>query len=391
MTWPIVSLSELIDPTKGSLVSGPFGSNIGSRFFVEDGIPIIRGNNLSKGDKRFIDGGFVFLTEEKAAEFSNCIARPGDIVFTAAGSIGQVGIIPKERRYDYYIISNKQIRARVDRSKAIPEFVYLWLSSRKMVRHIEAQNNGGAVPLLNLGLIRRLPVPLPPLAQQERIAQIISEMDSLVENNRRRIALLEEAARMLYREWFVHFRFPGHEHVEIIDGRPEGWERRPLGSVLNLKRGFDLPVGERIAGGIPVYGSTGIVGEHNEPKVTSPTLITGRSGSLGTVCFVDDPCWPLNTSLWVTEFKAVSIYFAYFMLSELNLAKFNGGASVPTLDRKVAHAAHVVVPTHLLATLFDEQIRVLFAQRKLLDQQNYKLSQARDLLLPRLMNGEVAA
>jgi hypothetical protein len=91
VTWATTSLGELVDPAKGSLVSGPFGSNIGSRFFVEDGIPIIRGNNLSKGNKRFIDDGFVFLTEEKAAEFSNCIARPGDIVFTAAGSIGQVG------------------------------------------------------------------------------------------------------------------------------------------------------------------------------------------------------------------------------------------------------------------------------------------------------------
>nr|WP_249797033.1 MULTISPECIES: restriction endonuclease subunit S [unclassified Bradyrhizobium] len=196
---------------------------------------------------------------------------------------------------------------------------------------------------------------------------------------------------MLYREWFVHFRFPGHEHVKIADGIPDGWERRTLGSVLNLQRGFDLPIGDRIPGGIPVYGSTGIVGEHDTAKVNFPTLITGRSGSLGTVCFVDDPCWPLNTSLWVTEFKAASIYFAYFLLSEMNLAKLNGGASVPTLDRKVAHAANVVIPLPRLTSLFDEQVRVVFAQRKLLEQQNKKLAQARDLLLPRLMTGAIAA
>ena len=111
--------------------------------------------------------------------------------------------------------------------------------------------------------------------------------------------MLEEAAWLLYREWFVLFRFPGHEHVKVIDGLPKGWERRTLGSVLNLQRGFDLPVNRRIPGGVPVYGSTGIVGEHNATKVAFPTLVTGRSGSLGKVSLVDDPFWPLNTSLWV--------------------------------------------------------------------------------------------
>jgi type I restriction enzyme, S subunit len=195
---------------------------------------------------------------------------------------------------------------------------------------------------------------------------------------------------MLYREWFVRFHFPGHEHVKIIDGLPEGWERRTLGSVLTLQRGFDLPVDSRAVGGVPVYGSTGIVGTHNTAKVNFPTLITGRSGSLGTVCYVDEPCWPLNTSLWVKEFKAASIYFGYFLLSNMKLENFSGGASVPTLDRKVVHAAKVMIPPSFLTALFDEQVEVLFNQRKLLHQLNEKLAQARNLLLPRLMSREIA-
>jgi type I restriction enzyme S subunit len=268
--------------------------------------------------------------------------------------------------------------------------VLKWLYYRLRQLDINRMNSGGAIPSTSREDFYAAEIRIPSLTVQRWIADILSAYDDLIENNRRRIALLEQAARMLYREWFVHFRFPGHEHVKMIDGLPEGWERRPLGSVLNLQRGFDLPVGDRDPGSIPVYGSTGIVGEHNVAKVSVPTLITGRSGSLGTVCFVDDPCWPLNTSLWVTTFMAVSVYFAYFMLSELNLAKFNGGASVPTLDRKVAHAASVIIPNPLLASLFDEQAKILFAQRKLLDQQNHKLAQARDLLLPRLMSGEIA-
>ena len=89
MKWPLAKFEEVALPVKGSIVSGPFGSNIGSRFFVAEGVPVIRGNNLNFGQRRFIDDGFVYLTEEKAQEFRNCEAIPGDLIFTAAGTIGQ--------------------------------------------------------------------------------------------------------------------------------------------------------------------------------------------------------------------------------------------------------------------------------------------------------------
>jgi type I restriction enzyme, S subunit len=282
------------------------------------------------------------------------------------------------------------IRARLCPKRCDPMFYYYWFRSHLGRGRIRSIVSGTNVKGIRGSDLKKLKVVNPDIGTQQRIVSHIKSYDELIENNRRRIALLEDAARLLYREWFVYFRFPGHEHVKIIDGLPEGWERRSLGSVLTLQRGFDLPVGSRVAGGVPVYGSTGIVGEHNVPKGIFPTLTTGRSGSLGTVCFVSDPCWPLNTSLWVKEFKAVSVFFAYFMLSNMNLAQFNSGASVPTLDRKVVHAAKVVLPTSFLVSLFDEQVEILFSQKKLLVQQNQKLVQARDLLLPRLMNGEIA-
>ncbi|KQM71687.1 hypothetical protein ASE72_09195 [Sphingomonas sp. Leaf20] len=246
------------------------------------------------------------------------------------------------------------------------------------------------MPLLNLGLIKRLPVPLPPFKTQQRIAAILSAYDDLIENNRQRIALLEEVARQLYKEWFVRFRFPGHEHVKIIDGVPEGWERLPLGDVLTLQRGFDLPVSDRNEGAAPVYGSTGIVGFHDVAKVDAPMLITGRSGSLGQVRFVSIPCWPLNTALWVREFKRASAWFAYFLLSEMGLEKFNGGASVPTLDRKVAHAAPVLLPSVRLLETFDETAQHIFKLIDNLARQNKQTARVRDLLLPKLMSGAIA-
>jgi type I restriction enzyme S subunit len=103
MKWPLAKFEEVALPVKGAIVSGPFGSNIGSRFFVEEGVPVIRGNNLTFGQRRFIDDGFVYLTEEKAQEFRNCEAVAADLIFTAAGTIGQVGIIPQDARFEFPI------------------------------------------------------------------------------------------------------------------------------------------------------------------------------------------------------------------------------------------------------------------------------------------------
>lgn len=308
----------------------------------------------------------------------------GTLCITIAANIAETSILDIEACFPDSVIGFV-----ADPEKADTRFVkYLFDAVLKI--QFKTFTQGAAQDNLSQGKLLSIKFPVPDLVVQKRIADILSAYDDLIENNRRRIVLLEDTARLLYREWFVHFRFPGHEHVPLSGGLPEGWERRTLGSVLTLQRGFDLPLAKRLPGAVPVYGSTGIVGEHSVPKVSFPTIITGRSGSLGHVCFVDDPCWPLNTALWVKEFKAVSVYFAYYLLEGMNLRQFNGGASVPTLDRNVVHAANITLPPKLLISLFDEQAATLFAQIKLLLQQNQKLGGARDLLLPRLMNGEIA-
>ena len=389
MSWPLVKFEEVALPVKGAIVSGPFGSNIGSRFFVDEGVPVIRGNNLSFGQRRFIDDGFVYLTDEKAQEFRNCEAIEGDLVFTAAGTIGQVGIIPPGARFERYIISNKQLRVRCDSSKVNPLFIFLWFTTQEMRQHIINKNSGSTIPLINLGILRGLPVPLPPIEVQEQIASALAAYDDLIENNRRRMALLEESAGLLYREWFVRLRFPGFEHTPTIDGMPVGWERLPLGDALILQRGFDLPTQARQDGTVPIYGSTGILGFHDKAKVSAPGVVTGRSGTLGEVQHVADDYWPLNTALWVKEFKRVTPLFALFLLREMDLRQYNGGASVPTLDRKTVHKVQILVPSIPLLRTFDEFAADAFAQIKNLNIQTQKLRTARDLLLPRLMSGEL--
>jgi type I restriction enzyme, S subunit len=109
-----------------------------------------------------------------------------------------------------------------------------------MRKQFRTVSKGATQDNLSLAKILSFPLRVPPLSIQREIASIVGGYDDLIENNRRRIALLEEAARMLYHEWFVHFRFPGHEHVKIIDGIPEGWERRTLGEIALVRKGKNI-------------------------------------------------------------------------------------------------------------------------------------------------------
>jgi type I restriction enzyme S subunit len=164
----------------------------------------------------------------------------------------------------------------------------------------------------------------------------------------------------------------------------------PLESALVLQRGFDLPSQDRSDGSVPIYASTGVNGTHNVAKAKAPGVVTGRSGSLGKVHYVHEDYWPLNTTLWVKEFRRVSPLFAFFLLASLRLDQYNGGVSVPTLDRKVVHKIEVVVPNSKMQALFSDYVLPMFTQLRTLGSYNDKLRTARDLLLPKLMSGEIS-
>ena len=394
-------------PVKGAIVSGPFGSNIGSRFFVDEGVPVIRGNNLTFGQRRFVDDGFVYLTEEKAQEFRNCEAIEGDLVFTAAGTIGQVGIIPPDTRFERYIISNKQLRVRCDKSKVSPLFLFLWFTTREMRQHIINKNSGSTIPLINLGILRGLPVPLPPLEVQEQIATNISAYDEMIENNRRRMALLEESARLLYHDWFVRLRFPGHEHNRITDGVPEGWERTMLGDLC-------CEIRESVSPDI-LEPDTHYIGLEHMPRRSISLNDWGtveqvtsskhrfRAGEIlfgkirpyfhkVGVAFVDGVASsdaivirPVDERLHGLVLMTVSSDEFVAVTSQA----MKEGSKMPRADWKQMQAYSVPLPSFGLLSTFDSVIHPIIAQLKALTFSNQKLRAARDLLLPRLMSGEI--
>ena len=230
---------------------------------------------------------------------------------------------------------------------------------------------------------------IPEYKEQCRIADILSAYDDLIENNQKQIKLLEEAAQRLYKEWFVDLRFPGHENTKIVDGVPEGWSRTNINEILTFHRGYDLTKNEMKAGRYPVVGSTTVIGYHNEFKIKGPGIVTGRSGSLGKYQFIWDNFWPHNTSLYISDYKDHNIFFVYSLLQTVDFASLNNGGAIPTLNRNVLSNIEVIEPTDELQEMFAKIAEAQYRKIRNLEKQNNQLKMARDVLLPKLMSGEV--
>jgi len=278
-----------------------------------------------------------------------------------------------------------------DPQKAEARFIKYCIDTLKQgmqnASHGTTQDNLSVDKLLTFDFV------VPPVDEQRRIASILSAYDDLIENNTRRIAILDEMARRLYEEWFVRFRFPGHEGVRMVESElglvPEGWDVVRLDQVLVLQRGFDLPKQDRAEGSFPIVSATGVSGSHSDCKVTGPGVVTGRSGSLGTVMYIEGDFWPLNTTLWVKQFLVGSPLYAFFVLQGIDLAGFNSGAAVPTLNRNDIHGLPVVRPPAEVLRQFDNVAHPIVTLKNRLLTANTNLRTTRDLLLPKLISGEL--
>jgi len=386
--WPIVRLSMLALNKKGAIAGGPFGSDLVSRDYVASGVPVVRGVNLPNHTKFSFDD-LVFVTENKANSLHFNCAYPGDLVFTQRGTLGQVGLLPKDSQYSRFLISQSQMKMTVDAKQADSRYLYYYFRLPSTVTYIENHALQSGVPHINLGILKKFQVIRPLLGEQKKIAAILSAYDDLIENNRRRIALLEKIAEAIYREWFVRLRFPGHEQAKFEKGVPEGWEKRRFGEFCILQRGYDLPDKDIDSGPFPVIAATSIKAYHKQFRAEPPVIATGRSGSLGSVLFVNSRAWPLNTSLYVKDFCGNSPYLIYYTLKNMGLEGFNSGTGVPTLNRNHLNGISIAVPPKPIQATFEGQLSPIFQQAESLGQQTEHLLKIRDALLPRLISGKL--
>jgi len=383
------TLGDICDEVGGTIRTGPFGSQLHETDYLEQGTPVVMPKNIVDG--KISIGDIARIGEDDTRRLSQHKLRAGDIVYGRRGDIGRRGLITKEE--DGWICGTGCLRISLGCKVLDPTFLYYYLGHPEVIAWVANQAIGATLPNLNTSIIRDIQVRYPPLPTQHKIASILSAYDDLIENNTRRIAILEEMAQSIYQEWFVRFRYPGHEKngmVESVLGMiPEGWSVEKLGSVLTLQRGFDLPTTQREPGNIPVYASTGPVGTHDQAKVKGPGILTGRSGSLGTVTYVEEDFWPLNTTLWVKNFYSVTPLYTFYLLRSIDLAVLNSGVAVPTLDRNSVHKLLIILPPYNLIKQFDSYVSTIFDLKIKLGKKNANLRRTRDLLLPRLISGEI--
>lgn len=275
-----------------------------------------------------------------------------------------------------------------DKSKADLHFVLYSLGLMK--DQFLAVSQGATQDNLGLGKLLSFPLLVPDVSQQRRIAAVLSAYDELIENNRKRIAQLENLAEEIYREWFVRLRYPGYENVKVVKGVPETWDNTRFGKFCMLKRGYDLPDNRVVSGEYPVMASTSIKSYHNEFKVKPPVISTGRSGSLGTVLMVHSKAWPLNTALYVKDFFGNSPYLVFYTLKNMGLEAFNSGAGVPTLNRNHINGIKIAVPDKDVQRRFDCIVSPIHEQIEQIRKANALLSTAQESLLPRLISGKLS-
>lgn len=220
MPFKQVRLNEIAAGGGGGLVDGPFGSNLPATAYVDFGVPVIRGSNLSKGRFRFRDEGFVFVSQETADKLSRSACQPGDIIFTKKGTLGQVGIVPFNS-FQRYLLSSNQMRLRVDNGLANPEYVYYALACPDAIDKVIRESEHTGVPKINLEYIRQFPILLPDRATQNEVALFLRAIDERLQLFEATNTTLESIARAIFKSWFIDFD-PVRAKVEDRD--PDGMD-----------------------------------------------------------------------------------------------------------------------------------------------------------------------
>ena len=374
-----------------------------------DVITLKRGHDLP--EKKRVAGPVPVVSSSGITGYHNeAKVNPPGVVTGRYGTIGEVFFVEEP-----YWPLNTALYV-IDYKGNDPRFVAYML--RNTLRNYKTEK--AAVPGVDRNVLHTLNVRVPNAEEQAVIVAILSAHDDLIENNRRRVALLEETARLLYREWFVHFRFPGHEHVKVTDGLPEGWSKHPVSDLADIFRGKSYRSSELVDsdgqpfinlkcvdrfGGFRIYGLKWFRGEHKERHLAMPgdvlIAVTDMTRSAMIVAQAarvprtvgDNAIYSMDL---VKAIPRTGIEPEWFY-GMLRFSQFSAvvreeatGATVLHLKPKHIENWEAVVPPTTLRGLFSEQFSAILEQVDNLELQNANCAKARDLMLPRLMNGEIA-
>ncbi|QFY89952.1 restriction endonuclease subunit S [Magnetovirga frankeli] len=395
----VLELQELTDPerpiTYGVVKPGPEDP--------ETGVIFIRGGDISNGTIN--EANLRTITQEVSRPYARTILRGGEVVMSLVGNPGEVAVVPDR-------LAGANLARQAGLIALRPEinapYIKYYLMAPQGRGELFQRTQGAVQQVINLSDLKRVKVRLPAGQIQQRIANILSAYDDLIENNRRRIQLLEQAARLLYKEWFVHLRFPGHEHTQIIDGVPEGWEKKVLGDLCFEVRETVSPSA--------FEANTPYIGLEHMPRRSITLCEWGQAEQVtsskhrfreGEILFGKIRPYFHKVGIAFTDgvasSDAIIIRPVHSHLLPLVLMttssdgfvavtaqQMKEGSKMPRADWKQMQQYPVPLPPDGLLRAFNDFIDPILNQLKTLAFANQRLTKARDLLLPKLMNGEVA-
>jgi type I restriction enzyme, S subunit len=327
----------------------------------------------------------------------------GDIVMTTEGPLGEVARLDKDTVK--FALAQRVVCMRGKRGVLDSGFLKFLLMSPNQQATLFSYATGTTVAGISQKSLRSVPISIPPYHEQVAIGELLGAIDDKIDLNRRMNGTLEAMARAVFKDWFIDFgptraKMEGRAPYlapEIWalfpdrldgDGKPEGWALQRIDDLLELAYGKALPATSRVPGKYPVYGSGGVTGYHAEALVRAPAVIVGRKGTVGSLYWEDRPCFPIDTVFYVIP-KRASLILCYYILQSLGLESMNTDAAVPGLNRNNVY--RLEGPWHVgnLAVHFDDIIGPIRSRMFAAQEESQTLVTLRDLLLPKLMSGEI--
>ena len=356
-----------------------------------EGIPLIKIKNiLSNSVTEECD---TYLIPDKIdPNMDKFILQQGDflVAMTGQGSVGRIGRMKKVIRKFY--VNQRVAIVRTNLDIANPSFVYYQIATKQNEKVLFDKANGAGQPNISAKQIGELPVALPTIDIQDKIASILSAYDDLIENNQKQIKLLEEAAQRLYKEWFVDLRFPNYENTPVVDGVPEGWRIGRLDELGEFKRGKTITKDSVISGNVPVVaGGLEPAYFHNTANTVAPVItVSGSGANAGFTRMYHVNVWASDCS-FVDSNTTENIYmiYCYLKANKADLDRLQKGAAQPHVYAKDINAMTIMIANNVLLLRFNETVSPIFTKIGNLFQQIEKLKEARDRLLPKLMSGEL--
>lgn len=374
----------------------------GSTVYIDSGTSLIRSQNVY--NLSFNYNGLTHITEDAAKKLNGVTILKNDILLNITGdSVARTCIVPDDvlpARVNQHVAI-----VRVDGKIISSNYLSYYLASPKMQAHMLslAVGKGASRNAMTKQMIENFEIPCPPIEVQHRIATILSRYDSLIENYQKQIKLLEEAAQRLYKEWFVELRFPGHENTKMVDGLPEGWERKAVSQLGEYLNGFAFKPSDWQESGRPIIkikemgnGVGNDTPRNNGERVPAKYLVKAGdllfswSATLMVIVWSGEEGW-LNQHLFkVTPSEGIGREFLLQSLSNAieEFQNLTTGSTMKHIQRNKLDQVFVNVPNDEIMELYNNVTKKVREEILHLSSQIRLLTEARDRLLPKVMGGE---